>query len=296
MPENVCRYCDHDENAPDGICNKTSGSDGKIVRCVGSWSKDKLFYLQKYLEIFTTSMRPKWKSLCYIDVFAGPGKCKIRKSGKEILGSPLIALSTKYPFDKYIFIDDNSETTSALTARTKEACEVRGIDFNNVVIETGDCNQLVATIKSIIPKKSLTVCFLDPTGLQLKYESIRQLTEGIPIDLVINFPLGTALKRNIDLFHQKGSLIMNNFWGNEAWRKIYEELPQGASDRKFEGAFIKGFWERLSQLGYKPLEIDDVIGIRHYYFLLFASKHPLGQKFGKEVAAKEPSGQGRLEL
>ncbi len=44
----------------------------------------------------------KWE-LYYVDLFAGPGLCKIRETQKEINGSPLIAL-LENDFDKYYFL------------------------------------------------------------------------------------------------------------------------------------------------------------------------------------------------
>src|SRR5581483_5454745 len=50
------------------------GRDGQAVRVVGAWSREKLFYLARYIEIFTTGMKNRWPHCVYIDLFSGPGR------------------------------------------------------------------------------------------------------------------------------------------------------------------------------------------------------------------------------
>ena len=52
-------------------------------------------------------MRKKFK-LVYVDVMAGPGRCKIEKTNEEFPGSPLVALD--HDFAEYIFIEENPRT------------------------------------------------------------------------------------------------------------------------------------------------------------------------------------------
>ena len=47
--------------------------DGLYIPEVGEWSSDKHYYLGRYMDAFTTSMRDKWQGLHYIDLFAGAG-------------------------------------------------------------------------------------------------------------------------------------------------------------------------------------------------------------------------------
>ncbi|MBN1876921.1 MAG: three-Cys-motif partner protein TcmP [Anaerolineae bacterium] len=73
--------------------------DGLLMRPMKDWAAEKLDYLERYLNIFTTSMRnQRWRALNYIDLFAGPGKCQHEASSDVYLGSPLLALTTKKSF------------------------------------------------------------------------------------------------------------------------------------------------------------------------------------------------------
>src|SRR5437870_11890340 len=57
-------------------------SDGLLARKSGEWAKRKLHFLRNYCGITTVAMRKKWR-LRYLDVVAGPGRCKIAETGEE---------------------------------------------------------------------------------------------------------------------------------------------------------------------------------------------------------------------
>ena len=65
--------------------------DGQYIPTVGQWSSDKHYYLSRYLDAFTTSMRKKWNSLHYIDLFAGAGIERLEESKVLEWGSPILA-------------------------------------------------------------------------------------------------------------------------------------------------------------------------------------------------------------
>jgi three-Cys-motif partner protein len=76
-------------------------NDGLPTRDSGEWVKEKLFYLQRYIDTFEIAMKGiGWRRRIYIDLFSGPGKCLIRDSNEYLLGSPLLALQTQYPLNK----------------------------------------------------------------------------------------------------------------------------------------------------------------------------------------------------
>ena len=71
-------------------------SDGLLARKSGEWAKRKLHFLRNYCGITTVAMRKKWR-LRYLDVVAGPGRCKMAETGEEFSGSPFIALGLRLP-------------------------------------------------------------------------------------------------------------------------------------------------------------------------------------------------------
>jgi three-Cys-motif partner protein len=91
--------------------------DGLVVRESGAWAVIKLDYLARYIDVFETAMRQKWPVRYYIDIMAGPGKNRVRESGAILLGSPILALTTRYPFTNYFFADLSEENTMSLKQR-----------------------------------------------------------------------------------------------------------------------------------------------------------------------------------
>ena len=74
--------------------------DGLAMRRSNNYARYKLKALEIYIEITNTAMKDKpWRDRYYIDLQAGPGKNII--GGSIVLGSPLVALTTKYPFTQY---------------------------------------------------------------------------------------------------------------------------------------------------------------------------------------------------
>src|SRR5208282_3546450 len=134
-----------------------SGSDGLIARASGGWAREKLYYLERYLDIFSIGMKVKWAGrLYYLDLFAGPGKCRIRDTDEEIDGSPLIAL--KFNFAKYFFIEADAECHRALAERVKDRAPEKPVE-----IVRGDCNDEITNLK--LPASGLGLAFVDPTGV-----------------------------------------------------------------------------------------------------------------------------------
>ena len=213
----ICRGCDYKKNAPEGICKIKNASDGLPVRCVGLWAKDKYFYLKRYFEIFTSAMKDKWKGeLYYIDLFAGCGRCRVRETFEEIDGSALVSLSVKYPFKKYIMVDLDADAVSALKKRVEK------IPYKDrVKIIPGDCNEKIDKIIAEIPERSLSLAVVDPTGLHITFNALEKLTKDRRIDLVITFPEGMDIKRNLSKYFKQSHSILDDYIGDKGWRQLF---------------------------------------------------------------------------
>ena len=93
------------------------------MRESGEWVAEKLDYLERYINIFQTSMHQKqWHATHYIDLFAGPGKCVVPETGSIYLGSPLLSLTTSYPCTSYFFLEMDPENVAALQQRCQRCC------------------------------------------------------------------------------------------------------------------------------------------------------------------------------
>lgn len=283
MHTQSCMNCNYEKKAPGGICSLKAGSDGFLVRCVGEWSKAKHYYLKRYIDTFITSMRKKWcGELYYIDLFAGPGKCIARDTEEEIDGSPLIALNAPYPFAGYFFVELNEEVLNVLSERCRSHP-----NYNRVKFYSGDCNLVIDEIMNIIPRRSLSLAFIDPTGLHFKFPTLQKLAQR-KIDLIVTFPEG-PIKRNIKKFMAEEHSPLDDVIGDTGWRR----LNTGRE-------IIEYYRKKLTSLSYQEVKLGEEVAIRStdrnlpLYFLLFASKHPLGHKFWQEISEIDHKGQRRL--
>ncbi len=272
--------------------------DGLLLRPSGSWAIEKLDYLRRYIDVFETSMRLKWEKRAYIDLFAGPGKCVDRNTGEIFLGSPLVALTTRYPFTDYWFVDNKQSNIDALSARYKASPY-----SDRVVCCRGDSNEIVQDIvKSLRGVASLNLAFLDQEGLELKWSTVATLAEINKMDLIIHYPQ-MGINRLMPLIYDSSSSNdIDEYFGSQSWRNIYERY------RRHEESFLHRqlmdhYKKKLTALGYQETLRDDEVGHEPLmstelqaplYRLLFASKHELGVEFWKKITSREPKGQRRL--
>ncbi len=252
--------------------------DGLVARPSGVWIKQKYYYLKRYLDIFSKGMKNKW-NLTYIDLFAGPGRCLIETNNLEEEGSPLIAL--QHNFSKYVFVEESTELIGALEKRCKDSPK-----FSSIRFLKGDCNNIVDNIIPEIDPAGLNLIFIDPTGIDIHYETIEKLVKGKRADLLINVQLGVDITRNFLTYKKEGD---NSKLGLFLVRNVHWDKLNSPQD------VVKLYKEHVKELGYQTVEFKDIV-IKNtlnapMYFLLFASKDPRGLDFWKKITKKDHSGQ-----
>ncbi len=274
--------------------------DGLPMRPAGIWARSKLYYLERYIGILETSMRLKFPTRHYIDLLAGPGKNRVRGSHQVLLGSPLLALNAKYPFTGYFFVDADPQNTFALQQRCNASPHRTKVD-----VRTGDCNTLVDDIVAELKRSeriSLNLAFLDPEGLELRWDTVTKLASVQKMDLIINYP-ESGIKRNMrQQLDVREQTSVDGFFGDRGWRTIYAEC-QGR--RGCQRRLIDWYKKRLQEWGYQEVVGDYELGTEPLmrnekqaplYRLLFASKHPLGQEFWQKIVRRDVDGQIQLPL
>ena len=291
--ERTCPACDG-VVLEDGLCRVENDSDSLPARCVGLWSDDKLFYLKRYADILAKGMKNKWPNRVYLDLFAGPGRCRIRPTREFVDGSPALAL--KLPFTHYHFGDLSSSVTAALESRVGAT----PLEGRSVRIWTDDANKLAPLLRDEVVRlgrETLAFAFIDPPGIEMAFESIRTLTQGLPVDLLINFPLGMNIKRQVRhrLASTKADDPFDAYFGGPEWRDACEENTGGVP---FGPRLLELYKSKLRSIGYKYVGDERVVKDRKrnaaYYILVFASKHPKGEEFWTKITKDEPSGQRGL--
>lgn len=276
--------------------------DNLVFRPCGTWTEIKLDYLTRYIDIFETSMRQKWSQRNYIDLLAGPGKNRVRDSKKVLLGSPLIALTTRYPFTGYFFVDLKERNTGALDRR----CKASPL-YEKIFIRSGDCNVEVEHIVSRLrqdERNSLNLAFLDPQGMELQWRTVSSLASIRRMDLIIYYPQYGLSLNMPKMYDAEKETAIDRFFGGEEWRKLYVRwqhkpgLHRQLIDYYKSKLLVLGYTEVFrgdENLGEEPL-IRSRLRNAPLYRLIFASKHNLGHKFWREVIRRDIHGQLRLRL
>lgn len=263
--------------------------DGLYIPPVGEWSKDKHYFLQRYIDAFTTAMKDKqWSGLHYIDLFAGAGIERLKESQKLDWGSPLIAAQSPNPFSALHLCELDEVKFDALKQRAEK------YHFKAQILN-GDANIKISDIVREIPDRSLSLAFLDPFGLHLDFETLRILSSR-RADLIIFFPDHLDVKRNWEeyYFDNPDSNLDRCLGKGADWRAILNETPNERQVEKLRDMYVN----QLKTLGYEHFEFERICmsGGRPLYLLIFCSHHSLGAKIWKNISSNKPNGQRTFQF
>ena len=260
--------------------------DGQYIPTVGQWSSDKHYYLSRYMDAFTTSMREKWGGLHYIDLFAGAGIERLKESKALEWGSPMLAARARFPFSRLHLCEKSSVKYKALTIR---ASKVRA----DSQILLGDANERVDEIVREVPTRdTLSLAFLDPYGLHLEFETIRKLS-NVRADLIIFFPDRIDALRNWEKYYLKNpDSHLDRCLGQGAdWRSILNATPSNRLAEVLRELYVN----QIRSLGYSEFEYQRInMKGRPLYILIFCSRSNLAAKLWRRISITESDGQRRL--
>ncbi len=262
--------------------------DGLPAQSVGAWARLKHERLRAYLaatrEVRAKFIEPSGRGgAAFIDLFAGPGRVRVRDCKDTEPGSALIAFERQEaPFSKLIFCDLEPDNVRALRARTASDSRVQVIE--------GDCNERIEEIVRQIPPEGLNLAFFDPFGAKVfHWETIARLGRVKRMDLLIHFPTN-AIKRNFDNpSTPRFKEVIDRMFGNDQWRSRI----LGARDVV---RLIDVLREQLAGLGYDGEKVNtlpvtnDQGGV--LYHLLFASKAPRGTAIWKSISRHHGAQRG----
>jgi len=255
-------------------------SDGLPARKSGDWAKRKHHYLSNYCGITTKSMKSKWR-LVYLDVMAGPERCKLKDSNEEFPGSPFVAL--EHDFSQYIFVEEDKDLAGALRQRVKEHSKIKKIKLyeENWV-------HLAETGKLQFDDSTLVVAFVDPTGIsQVPMAAMRHLARNTHIDLLVTIQYRLGIVWNVPQYQKtENDTALDAFLDSHDWRSW-----DAHDATEFGRMAIERFGSEICKLGF--------LGTRHvsvpesqplYRFTLF-SRHALAEKFWNEILKFNEKGQ-----
>jgi three-Cys-motif partner protein len=267
---------------------------------VGYWTEVKLDILQKYASAYTKIMSKQKpiRRYAYIDGFAGPGLNISATSGREIEGSPSIALGIQPPFSRYHFIDMDGNRVDQLRELAGERLDV------DVEVHQGDCNSVL--LNEIFPRYPYdgfcrALCVLDPYRLGPNWQVVEAAGKMGSIEIFMNFMIMDAnrnvLWRRPERVSKAQAARMDAKWGDDSWRKAAYRAEPNLFGAKMEEkvpraneAVVAAYKERLIKIAQfkfvpEPIPMRNNKGSTVYY-LLFASHNRTGAKIIQDIFAK----------
>ncbi|NUU94790.1 hypothetical protein XO10_00440 [Marinitoga sp. 1135] len=180
--------------------------------------------LGKYLHIWFTAVSKDYTSIFYIDGFAGSGKLQ-DTLGNFKEGSPLVALEESFFALKnhnkanfyLFFVEKNKEASQILQSNLEKKFDVLDKKYNIEKIEEKikfrvqnmEFDRLVTALEAFLKQfpqnelKNLPLfVFIDPFGINIKFEWIEFFLNNFKSEILINF-VSSALTRNKDKMNNK---------------------------------------------------------------------------------------------
>jgi len=188
-------------------------------------------------------MKNRFRERIFLDVMSGPGVCKIKDSGEELPGSPLIAM--RHDFTKFMFVESDHNLASALEKRIAGHPKA---PLSTVIPR--DWTQEVTTGRLSFTG-GLVVAFVDPTGIkQVPWDSVKQLLTTNPkIDILATLQYAMGITLNVYQYLESGSeqtSALDTFLGERDWRNWARE----STDAAFTARVINRWVEKLGALGF----------------------------------------------
>ena len=263
---------------------------------VGEWSQLKIEIIGQYAHAYTSILLNNEKirlNPIYVDGFAGAGEHNLKRTGERIEGSPLKAFAVQPPFDWFYLIDLDGGRARALQAFANGR--------SNVSVEQGDCNEVL--LEKVFPRilgnrLNRGLCILDPYGVHLDWEVLKQAGQSNHIEIFLNFAT-LDMQRNIfrkdrDKVRQVHLARMNRFWGDNSWEEIiYRKSlglfgPMESKEAESNREIVKAFQKRLKDhagFGFvpDPVPMCNSTGAVLYYLFFAAPKTTGGALGGKIV-------------
>jgi three-Cys-motif partner protein len=286
----------------------------------GPWTEKKLIAFQNYVIAYLTIMNknPYWETI-YFDGFAGSGergeienplylKLELDEVEEKVYQGAverLAKLIAPHRFNYYYFIEKDNSAAQALKTRTEG---LHGNQPGKRIYRIGDCNEqlqlLANTLKktktpSSTAKKYAALIFLDPFGMQIRWQSIADLA-NTRSDIWILLPTAVIVNRLLD---KKGELksakLLEHFFGigeEEIRKHFYVPTGQHAlfdnsnthyakvSDpiTKIAELYIKNLGSIWKHVSKRPLRLNNTKGAPLFHFV-FASNNPNAMKIADDI-------------
>jgi len=204
-----------------------------------------------------------WCRLDYVDAFAGRGKQTLKSgsilseaeeffggpSEREdtedfLIGSALRALRTEKDgircFDRYLFVDTDKTCLEQLETHVRQEYQYANHKVNFIC---GNANsKLREYVRGIDWEKTRALVFLDPYGLEVGWNLIKELADTRACDVWYLFPLGgvTRLMANDGQIPDAWATRLDQLFGTGGWRQeFYRPSAQRSLFSEDKATFLK---------------------------------------------------------
>lgn len=262
------------------------------------WAADphtlaKIQILRGYLHAwFPILGRSNPAHLLYVDGFAGPGQYL-----GDVEGSPVAAIRSantalanpmfQAPGIRCAFLEPDHRTLDHL-GRYLESVDMHsrlGVHLFNTTFEDG-FDQLVAAFPQHVAGEQPTMFFLDPFGATgVPFELVAQVLRFGRSEVLITLD-HDGVSRNWSAGYER---VLTSVFGDASWR---EKLTPEMSFRERSERIVAHYLDRLRSIsGVRYTFKFEMLTSRRSvgsvgYFLVFASRHPLGLRRMKEAMRK----------
>jgi three-Cys-motif partner protein len=195
----------------------------------GEWTQEKLQILERYLNAYTTALKNTSFSLVYIDAFAGAGQIDLQEDRDAVgflRGSTVRAIQIRdKPFDELVFIEKDPSRCAHLE-RLRDEHPAR-----KIVVENSEANGFLRDLRNDW-RTWRGVLFLDPFATEVEWSTIKAIASFRALDTWILFPVSAVARmlprsRRPDDISPKWASRLTSVFGDQGWRQLYRESPQG---------------------------------------------------------------------
>ena len=155
----------------------------------------------------------------------------------------------------------------------------------------GDCNQHIDEILAAIPAHSpghrvLSLCFVDPYDIGIKFETLSKLSNRF-VDFLVLLALYMDANRNYENYMKEEAVKIDEFLGLPTWRERWKISLQNGTP--FPQFLAEEFSKSMETLGYQPQPFYKMKQVKiseknvRLYCLAFFSRNPRAYSFWDQV-------------
>ena len=192
--------------------------DGLSITAAEPWFKVKVQLVQSYLQAFMMNAFQKADEVVFVDLFAGSGLYSIGYQKAIFASSGFQAMSSSFPFTKWIFCERHEEQLKALDHRIRKYFP--GLDTE--IIDTSEryMDQLLAAIPISKPGRRVAViCLVDAFSLDVPIATINKLASmGCSVLMPFTFVLNQRM--SCRYYVEENPEILRRFLGDQNIDKL----------------------------------------------------------------------------